>query len=711
MAAKDRLPPQWTSPAPSRIVRASVSAADSTDRMLPPAGLSARVNDIFSETGLLSRSPDFEYRAEQQLMATKVAAALERDRPLVVEAGTGVGKSMAYLLPAAMHAVEKGRKAVISTHTINLQEQLIHKDIPIVQAILGTGRDGREPFKAVLLKGRHNYLCPTRLERAMRQADDLFTSGEVEELRELWKWSKQTGDGTLSALNFTPDPKVWAQVCSEPHACTARLCGAKGGCFYQEARKRIGEAQVIVLNHTLLFTLMASAEDTDTLAGGNSFLFPNDFLVIDEAHTLENVAAKQLGLNLSQSSLRFQLHRLFQPRTRKGLLTAAADAEGVKLTIATLDALDDFFMTVEQACRFRVPAREFRVRQAGLVEHSAASALLALEKQVAATCEAMPESASKTELTEARRRLAEARVGIRQFLDQDLDGHVYWVEKTGGQTESLALRTAPIDVSGPLRSMLFQRGKSCIVTSATLGMGEEDLGYFRERVGAEQVESVRIGSPFDYERQMTLYLLPTMPEPSAPGFDEALEHAIAHFLTLSQGRAFVLFTSYSLLQNMAGRLQGFCLKNGWELLVQGKGKPRHQIIREFRENISSVLFGTESFWTGVDVPGEALSNVIITRLPFAVPDHPVTASRLEAIEEKGGNPFMEYSVPEAVLKLRQGVGRLIRTQKDRGIAVILDNRVLTKQYGRVFLDALPPAPREIVREWQGGGGKKVKGGS
>lgn len=659
--------------------------------------LAERVSGIFSENGLLSRSPDFEYRAEQQQMATKVAAALERGRCLAVEAGTGVGKSLAYVLPSIIHALEKGKKAVFSTHTINLQEQLIGKDIPIVQEILGAGR-GAAPFKAVLLKGRSNYLCPTRLDRALRQADDLFTSGELEELRALRKWARETTDGTLSTLPFTPDPKVWSQVCSEPHACTARLCGAKGGCFYQEARKQIGEAHAVVLNHTLLFTLLASSDENEALAGSDSFLFPDDFLIIDEAHTLENIAARQLGLNLSQSSLRFQLGRLFNPRTRKGLLTAAADAEGVKLCMGLMDALDEFFESVERACRFRAPAREFRVRQAGLTEHSAAAAMLALEKRLADVCEKMPDSASKTEMQESRRRLSEARVGIRQFLDQDLDGHVYWVEKQGGPSESIALRTAPIDVAEPLRALLFNRGRSCIVTSATLGMGEEDLRYFRERVGAEEVESLCIGSPFDYAAQMTLHLVPTMPEPNAEGFDAALEKWIAHFLTLSQGRAFVLFTSYKLLQNMASRLQGLCARQGWELLVQGQGKPRHQIIREFRENVSSVLFGTESFWTGVDVPGEALSNVIITRLPFAVPDHPVTASRLEAIEERGGNPFMEYSVPEAVLKLRQGVGRLIRTRKDKGIAVILDNRVLTKQYGRIFLNALPPAPREISRE-------------
>lgn len=663
---------------------------------LPP--FASRLHAMFSAAGLLSRSEDFEFRPQQQEMATRVAAALEQDRCLVIEAGTGVGKSLAYLLPAALHAVERGRKAVISTHTINLQEQLIHKDIPIVQSILGGGR-AEPPFKAVLLKGRQNYLCPTRLDRALRQADDLFTSHELEELRALRKWARETTDGTLSSVPFSPDPKVWAQVCSEPHACTARYCGAAGGCFYQEARKQIGEAHVIVLNHTLLFTLIASAEasETSNAAGDEGFLFARDFLIIDEAHTLENVAARQLGLNLSHSQLRFLLHGLFNPKSRKGLLTATADAEGIRLTQGLLTALEEFFTDVEAACTFRPPARECRIRRPGLVEPTAAAAMLALEKRLAETSDRLPDGASKTELQEARRRLSEARTGIRLFLDQDMDEHVYWVEKNAGPSESLSLRTAPIEVAEQLRSLLFQRGASCLLASATLGLGESDLRYFRDRVGAEDVEAACIGSPFDYETQMTLHLVSSLPEPSAPDFADTLAAWVAHFLTLSQGRAFVLFTSYSLLQTMAGKLQPFCSRQGWELLVQGRSKPRHQLIREFRENISSVLFGTESFWTGVDVPGEALSNVIITRLPFAVPDHPVTASRLEAIEVRGGNPFMEYSVPEAVLKLRQGLGRLIRTQKDRGHAVILDPRVLTKQYGRVFLNALPPSPRQIHR--------------
>jgi ATP-dependent DNA helicase DinG len=671
-----------------------VSTTKPTERQASSAGLSVRVREIFSENGLLSKSPDFEYRPQQQEMAVGVAAALERNRPFVVEAGTGVGKSLAYLIPAAIEARENGRKAVISTHTINLQEQLIHKDILLVQKLLA----GSGPLKAVLLKGRQNYLCPRRLERALRQANDLFTSSEVEELKSLYKWSRQTTDGTVSTLPFTPDPKVWTQVCSEPHACTGRVCGVEGGCFFQETRKRVGEAHIVVLNHTLLFTLLANVEAEDAAAASNNFLFANDFLIIDEAHTLESVAAKQLGLHLAHGGLRFQIQRLYNPRTRKGLLAAAADGEGVKLVVALLGQLDEFFDNVERVCRFRPPAREFRVHVAGLVDHCAAANFLALEEQIAKTVDRLEDGGPRLELGEARRRLGAARIGIRQFLDHEFEDHVYWVEKSGGATESLALRTAPVDVAEALRSLLFEKTAPCVLTSATLGMGEDDLAYFRRRVGANKVEAAKIGSPFDYAQQMKLYLVPRMPEPAAEGFVEALEGWIAHFLTLSEGRAFVLFTSYSLLQKMAGLLEPFCRRKGWTLLVQGSGKPRHQLLREFRENISSVLFGTDSFWTGVDVPGEALSNVIITRLPFAVPDHPVIASRLELIQERGGNPFLEYSLPEAVLKLRQGVGRLIRTARDRGIAVILDPRILTKHYGRIFLDALPNAPREIVRE-------------
>lgn len=662
------------------------------DNTPPPeelSGLAREMFDAFSEDGLLSKSPDFEYRDGQQRMAVEVGQALEKKRPVVIEAGTGVGKSLAYLLPAALTAIREKRKAVVSTHTINLQEQLIAKDIPIVQKLLAG-----QQFQAVLLKGRANYLCPQRLSKSMRSTGDLFSTAEHDELRALWKWRGLTTDGTLSDLSFTPSNNVWAQVCSEPHACTPRSCGPESGCFYQDARRRAAEAEMIVLNHTLFFTLLQSQEELGV--EGEGFLFPNDFVVLDEAHTLENVAARQLGLNLSQAGLKFDLQRLYNPRTQKGLFALAKSVDGVTSTAKIMEQVDAFFDTVREAARFSPAGREFRVRQAGLVENTLHGSLLEIVECVRkVTDNKETVDSSITEIAEMGRRLSGARAELEEFLTMSREGHVYWVERSGVEGRNVSLHASPVDVSPLLRQLFFNGHKTCVLTSATFGAGEPNLRYFRRRCGAEKVRAVEIGSPFDWETQMRLHLVRHMPDPSAPGYEAALEEWIKHFLEQSQGRAFVLFTSYKLMETMAGRLERWFQTKHWELLVQGKGRPRHLLLQDFKDDISSVLFGTESFWTGVDVPGEALSNVIITRLPFAVPDHPLTAARLEQIEDRGGNPFTEYSVPEAVLKLRQGIGRLIRTRKDHGIAVILDPRVLTKSYGKIFLDSLPPAPRVI----------------
>ncbi|MES2706760.1 MAG: helicase C-terminal domain-containing protein [Verrucomicrobiota bacterium] len=681
---ESRLPPEITLDPPH-----GGAARDNTPPPDALTGLAKEMHEAFSENGLLSESPDFEYRAGQQRMAVEVGQALEKKRPVIIEAGTGVGKSLAYLLPAALTALREKRKAVISTHTINLQEQLIAKDIPIVQKLVP------QPFTAVLLKGRANYLCPQRLSKGMRGTADLFSTAEHDELRALWKWRALTQDGTLSDLSFTPSPNVWSQVCSEPHACTPRSCGPDSGCFYQDARRRAAEAEMIVLNHTLFFTMLSAQEELGV--EGEGFLFPNDFVVLDEAHTLENVAAKQLGLNLSQAGLKFDLQRLYNPRTQKGLFPLAKSVEGVTSTAKLMELVDAFFTTVRDAAKFSPAGREFRVRQAGLVENTLHGALLEVVECVRkVTDNKEAGDSSISEITEMGRRLSSLRAGLEEFLTMAREGHVYWVERSGVEGRNVSLHAAPVDVSGLLRQLFFSGHKTCVMTSATFGAGEPNLRYFRRRCGAEKARAVEIGSPFDWENQMRLHLVRHLPDPNSPGYEAALEQWIRYFLEQSQGRAFVLFTSYKLMESMAGRLEGWFQTKGWELLVQGKGRPRHQLLQDFKEDISSVLFGTESFWTGVDVPGEALSNVIITRLPFAVPDHPLTAARLEYIEDRGGNPFSEYSVPEAVLKLRQGIGRLIRTRKDRGIAVILDPRVLTKSYGRIFLDSLPPAPRVIA---------------
>ncbi len=651
--------------------------------------LEARMREAFSETGRLSESADFEYRPQQQLMAEQVARALERNGPLVCEAATGVGKSLAYLLPAVTFALEQKRKAIICTHTINLQEQLILKDIPIVKKLVGN-------FNAELLKGRSNYLCPNRLARAFKETGDLFTSTESSELQMIYEWSLKTRDGTLSDLDIAPSSKVWSLVCSEAHACTPRRCGPGSGCFYQDVRRRVAAADVLVLNHTLFFTLLGSASE-ELLPEDANFLFPRDFVIVDEAHTIENIAARQLGMHVSESNVRFELGRLYNPKTRKGFFTHQADSQGIEEVQRALEALDIFFRAAEASCKFPNNAREFRIREPDIVENSLALPLQRVTRAAERVGDAAKHDNARLELHDMAKRLTTLRVTIGAFLEQSADGHVYWAEKSGGDSRNVSFHSAPIDVAARLEQIFFQGDKACVFTSATLGVGEDQkLAYFRKRVGARKVTASCIESPFNFKKQMRLYLIKKMPEPRAPEYGDELKKWIAHFLDMSKGRAFVLFTSYAQMSAMADALEEHCEERDWRLLVQGRGMARHQMLQEFKKDVHSVLFGTDSFWTGVDVPGEALSNVIITRLPFAVPDHPLTAARIEHIEEQGLNAFMEYSVPEAILKLRQGIGRLIRTAKDKGICAILDNRIISKPYGRAFLAALPDCPTEIV---------------
>ena len=655
------------------------------------ADIITQCREFFSSGGPL-KNADFgsrkaEERPQQLEMATAIAEALVNGENLCIEAPTGVGKSFAYLVPLIYRSKYCRRPSVISTETITLQEQLIEKDLPKLAELTGI------QFKAALAKGRRNYLCRRRFELLSGDQRDalLPNPSMLLDVERLNRVLAKGGDGTRDGLGFSLDAGVWNLVCCESGNCLGAKCPFFRNCYYYKARREWEEADIIVANHALFFTDLAMHGALENAETEGSLLPNYGAVMIDEAHTLENNAAEYLGLHISRAGLVGMLNRLYNPDSAKGLLMRPGTGV-LELRAAAAAARDE-------AYGFFTPYENYltdRKETAAIINHPEnfpdrlSPALMTLSRHLAQKLEDEEDESFSKELASNLDRCREYIDGLDKFNHQTLKDAVYYAET---ERNSVTLHAAPLNVAEILSELLFNNDFPVMLCSATLTV-RNNFNYFTGRTGFHGGKTLKLDSPFSPE-QATIYVSEKMPDPASSEFVPALIEEIPRYVELTDGKAFVLFTSHHALRSCADALKVPFLIKGWKLLVQGGDLTRNQMLNEFRDDVDSVLFGTDSFWTGVDVPGEALSNVILTRLPFASPGHPLIAARMQRIEAQGKSSFSEYSLPEAVLKFRQGAGRLIRSRSDRGVIVLLDRRVITKSYGRMFLDALP---YKVIRE-------------
>jgi DNA polymerase-3 subunit epsilon/ATP-dependent DNA helicase DinG len=666
---------------------------------------------------------NYEYRQQQVEMLRAVSAALSIGQHLMVEAGTGTGKSFAYLVPAAIFAIQNNTRVVISTNTINLQDQLIKKDIPDLSEAL------QIDLRAAVLKGRSNYLCPRRLESVRQRGP-----GSVDELRVLckvlvWLQSSDSGDRNEINLNGPVERDMWMRVSAEDEGCKAEVCMERTGgtCPFYRARQAAQNSHLLIVNHALLLADVAT---------GSKVLPDYDYLIIDEAHHIEAATTSALSYRATQSDLIRLLREMGGSsagilsrmlRQMQGLLRPsdlAAFHQQIDRATDLLFRLEHgyqaFFRSIEDflaECRDGRPVGAYgqqerildssrtlpawtEVEIAWDTVHEAATLLLNLLAEVYKYCGDLREESDEEledaleNLSSAYRRLAEADTSLHGFVAQPQEGMIYWAE-ISPNSNLISLQIAPLNVGPLMEQFIWHEKTSVILTSATL-TANEGFDYIRNRLNADEADELLLGSPFDYETSALLYLANDIPEPAdANGYQRGVESTLVRLAKATGGRMLVLFTSYAQLKRTSQNISGPLGEAGITVYEQGEGASANTLLENFREADKAVLLGTRSFWEGVDIPGEALSVLVIVKLPFDVPSDPIIAARSETFEDA----FNEYQLPEAILRFRQGFGRLIRTQSDRGIVAILDRRILTKRYGKLFIESLP-ACKVVVRSVQ-----------
>jgi ATP-dependent DNA helicase DinG len=617
---------------------------------------------IFGESGIIAQTmrTAYEYRPQQLEMAQAVDKAVSSRTHGIVEAGTGVGKSMAYLVPLIIWSREENQRAVVATYTKALQQQLMDKDLPFLKNVLGD-------FRYALCVGGENYLCLRRFDHL--RIGNLYEQHEIEPLNHLFAWSTMTRTGLRSELDIEPSPGLWAKACRQADLCFGKDCSYYKDCFYLKAKSIEQQAHILVANHHVFFADMAT--------GGN--VLPQfKAVVFDEAHQIEDVATDYLGVEVTSFSVRYLLDTLLSQRTRKGLLTRLsiqdAELQSVRGMVDALRVISDNFFLNLRPLLIKEPA--LRIRHRYVVQDILSEPLMELRDELLKlTVESQEEELEVKAFASRAQALASA---VRLNLDQSADGFVYWAERENNRYRLVA---SPIDVAETLRENLFGKIGTVVLTSATLSAAGS-FTYIKNRLGLDAPIELLLDSPFDFERQVILYIASNLDDQQASGFQDKFDAELKTVLSITQGRTLVLFTSYGQLRKSAETMRREMPDLGF--LCQGE-MPAYRLIEQFKVVPKAVLMGTASFWQGIDIPGDALQCVVIAKLPFAVPDEPIVEARMERLK----NPFFEYQVPQATLLFRQGFGRLIRTKSDRGAVVVLDSRIMTKNYGKWFLKSIP----------------------